>query len=217
MFGALIVKQAPSRDGHDGLYDYDLPEHVIFIQDWLHQPAINKATVSATGADSLVIKNKGVFQEFSGDNGTVFTPREVFNVRQGGRYRFRVIGNNICHMIVAVEDHPLTVIATDGAPIEPIMVDRIGLTTGERYDFVLTADQNIANYWLKLYTTDPSCPGDVREEFAILRYEGAPYEEPLEEFAEDNDDSVFLNPRSVHETPAGLHLEQLNSTGICWC
>ena len=39
--GAFIVKQAPERDVHSALYEYDLPEHVVFIQDWLHEPTVS--------------------------------------------------------------------------------------------------------------------------------------------------------------------------------
>ena len=125
----------------------------------------------------------------------------------------RVIGNNICHLAVEVESHRLTAIATDGSPIKPVVVDRIGLTSGERYDFVLTADQNVGNYWFRLFTTDPACPGIVQEEFAILRYDGAPEEELPEEFVEENEDGVYLNPRSTIETPEGIDVVEVQSAG----
>ena len=215
-FGAFIVKQAPKRDVHSDLYDYDLPEHVVFIQDWLHEPTISRLAAfppSTTSSDTLIINGKGHFQSFSTANATAFTPREVFHVKQGERYRFRIIGNNKCHLAVEVESHRLTAIATDGSPIKPVAVDRIGLTSGERYDFVLTADQDVGNYWFRLFTTDPGCPRVVKEEFAILRYNGAPKEEPSEEFAEDNVDSIYLNPRSTIEIPEGIDVVEMQSAG----
>lgn len=46
-----------------------------------------------------------------------------------------------------IANHNLTVIATDGNAIEPIVVERIVLMHGERFDFVLnaTSDQNTSN------------------------------------------------------------------------
>lgn len=38
-----------------------------------------------------------------------------------------------------IRDHKLTVIATDGVPIEPIVVDSIIALPGERYDVVMDA------------------------------------------------------------------------------
>jgi len=52
--------------------------------------------------------------------------------------------------------------------------------TGERADFVLTADQPVANYWLNVNTAE-DCDTSLIEGAAILRYEGAP--ESSEPFA----------------------------------
>lgn len=69
----------------------------------------------------------------------------------GLRYRFRVVGaaSDICPITIAVDDHPLTVIAVDGMPIKPVVVDRITVMSGERYDFVLEADQEVNSYWIR--------------------------------------------------------------------
>ena len=221
MFGALIVKQAPERDIHSDLYDYDLPEHVVFITDWTHTPTISSfaGQISPFAVGSILINGKGSFKEFSNGNRTVFTPREVFKVDQGKRYRFRLIGNNVCHHIITVQSHKLKVIATDAFPVEPVEVNRIGIGSGERFDFVLTADQEVGNYWVRVSSEDPACvvPG-VPNEFAILRYEGAPNEEPGESFSTILDNGLFLNPAPLAEGSAPdvdllLRTSNLNSTG----
>lgn len=38
-----------------------------------------------------------------------------------------------------IRDHKLTVIATDGTPIEPVVVDSLVVLPGERYDVVMDA------------------------------------------------------------------------------
>jgi hypothetical protein len=43
---------------------------------------------------------------------------------------------------------------------------------GERADFVLTADQPVANYWLHVNTAE-GCDTSTLEGAAILRYDGA--------------------------------------------
>lgn len=35
VFGALIIRQPKSRDYHSALYDHDLPEHTILLNDWI--------------------------------------------------------------------------------------------------------------------------------------------------------------------------------------
>ena len=42
LYGALVVRQPPSNELQKGLYDYDLPEHVMLVTDWLERSTINK-------------------------------------------------------------------------------------------------------------------------------------------------------------------------------
>lgn len=35
VFGALVIRQPKSRDYHSALYDHDLPEHSILLNDWI--------------------------------------------------------------------------------------------------------------------------------------------------------------------------------------
>ena len=219
MFGALIVKQAPERDVHSDLYDYDLPEHVVLITDWTHEPMISvfAGQINPFATASILINGKGSFKEFSTGNTTVFTPRDVFKVEQGKRYRFRLIGNNYCHQILTIQSHNVKVIATDAFPVELVEVNRIGIGSGERYDFILSADQEIGNYWVRVFTEDPACMG-VPDEFAILRYEGAPIEDPQVSFSSIPRDGLFLNPAPLAEGSAPdpdllLRTSDLNSTG----
>ena len=61
-----------------------------------------------------------------------------FNVTAGNTYRFHLIGAQSLYAYrFSIEDHNLTVIATDGQFIEPIEVDYIMIHSGERYDFLL--------------------------------------------------------------------------------
>ena len=59
MFGALIIREP--NDPHADLYDYDLLEHVIHVQDWMHELAINRYTGlyhgSATDVPNSIIIN----------------------------------------------------------------------------------------------------------------------------------------------------------------
>lgn len=60
--GALIIKEA--EPAHAQHYDFDLPEHVIFLQDWMHVDAefvLPGLTSRLTGqpSDSLLINGQG--------------------------------------------------------------------------------------------------------------------------------------------------------------
>lgn len=40
LFGAFIVREP--TDVHEGLYDFDLPEHTVFINSWYNELTINR-------------------------------------------------------------------------------------------------------------------------------------------------------------------------------
>lgn len=44
----------------------------------------------------------------------------------------------------------MTVIASDGSPVEPIETEILVIYGGERFDVVLNANQKIGNYWIRV-------------------------------------------------------------------
>ena len=106
-----------------------------------------------------------------------------FTVAFGNIYRFRLIGAQANSLFrFSIDNHKLTVISTDGYFIEPIEnVNYIIIHSGERYDFLLTANQTIGNYIMRLETLDlnttgatPPFPHLGYGTQAILHYTTAP-------------------------------------------
>ena len=93
------------------------------------------------------------------------TRLEIFTVEEGSSYRFRLIGvQGLYSLRFSIDEHNLTVISTDGSLIEPISTQFIILHTGERYDFILTANRprsHINDYWIRAETleVDLDSPG----------------------------------------------------------
>lgn len=79
-----------------------------------------------------------------------------FRVVHGKNYRFRLIGaQGLYAYKFSIDGHRMTVVGTDGYWIEPVNnVDYIIIHTGERYDFILHADQPKKNYWLRAETLE---------------------------------------------------------------
>jgi len=71
-------------------------------------------------------------------NGRPTADRPTIDVPAGGRLRLRFInaGSDTAYR-VAIGDHRMTVIHTDGFPVEPVEVDALLIGMGERYDVVL--------------------------------------------------------------------------------
>ena len=51
---------------------------------------------------------------------------------------------------VSVDNHSLSIVATDGYDVEPVAVESVIINPGERYDFILTADQESSTYWVRV-------------------------------------------------------------------
>ena len=84
------------------------------------------------------------------------TRLSVFTVTKGKSYRFRLIGaQGLYAYKFSIDGHRLTVVATDGYWIKPKKnVDYIIIHTGERYDFILNANQQTKNYWMRAETLE---------------------------------------------------------------
>lgn len=63
----------------------------------------------------------------------------------------------------------MTIVANDGHSVKPRTVDTLIATSGERYDFILEANQTVGNYWIRLRATGP-CNIERVETFAVLSY-----------------------------------------------
>ena len=79
------------------------------------------------------------------------TPLATFHVTSGYRYRFRVVspGFTLCPIEISVENHTLTLIASDTHSLEPMEVNSFIVHEGERFDFVLDASQKVGVYQMR--------------------------------------------------------------------
>ncbi|XP_028402557.1 laccase-2-like [Dendronephthya gigantea] len=89
-----------------------------------------------------------------------------FYVSRGKTYRFRLIGAQANYAYkFYIGGHKLRVIATDGFFIEPISADFLIVNTGERYDFLLKADQTSgSDFLIRAETLEVNCSSLVRDE-----------------------------------------------------
>ncbi len=62
----------------------------------------------------------------------------------------------------------MTIIATEISYVEPFEIDALFSQTGERFDFVINANQKEGDYWMRVQTQSPC--RTVVEGFALLRY-----------------------------------------------
>ncbi|CAE6492618.1 unnamed protein product [Rhizoctonia solani] len=176
---SAIVVYDPN-DPHKSLYDFDNESTVIQLSDWYHTPA------PALGEDYFdsgnePVPDSGLINGRGRYNGGPAAPWSVFTVQKGKRYRFRVINNGaLGYYTFQIDGHPLKIIEADGIAHQPYTVNSLDIHPGERYSIVVEANQTVGNYWIRAPITARRSSSTLDPELvkAVLRYEGAPAQDP---------------------------------------
>ncbi|KAF7348651.1 Laccase 8 [Mycena venus] len=178
--GTLIIYDPDDPLAH--LYDVDDASTVLTVADWWHNTSTSLltsylATQINPVADSGLVNAKGRYQ------GGPEVKYAAVSVVPGKRYRFRLINISVrSNFVVSIDNHTMTVIETDGVATEPNEVNILTIHAGQRYSIVVTANQQVGNYWINAFVNagssehNPNLNSTLSR--GILRYEGAPDEEP---------------------------------------
>nr|AEL16568.1 laccase [Cerrena sp. CTL-2011] len=168
--GAFVVYDP--ADPHKDLYDVDDENTVITLADWYHTLAHKNVDVPV--ADSTLINGLG-----RNVKGPADAPLAVIGVESGKRYRFRLVSTS-CepNYKFSIDGHDMVIIEVDGVNSQPLEVDSIQIFAGQRYSFILNANQSVDNYWIRANPNvgTPGFTGGINS--AILRYNGAAVVEP---------------------------------------
>ena len=148
------------------------------MNDWLNNTSIEKfAGHHHNDGDNkpraILINGKGILQTIWDDGQEYETPRAIFTVQKDMRYRFRMINAGIlyCPIEISIDRHNLTIIGSDGNDVKPYEVESLIIMAGERYDFVINANQEIKNYWFRAKGF-ADCGNHKVFQTAILNYKG---------------------------------------------
>ncbi|KAM5541431.1 hypothetical protein V8D89_004985 [Ganoderma adspersum] len=200
--GPLVIYD--KDDPHKDLYDVDDESTIITLADWYHVVAplvVPRSAPRPPAADSTLINGLGRW--FANPT----TELAVIKVTQGKRYRFRMI-SIACdpNYVFTIAGHTMTIIEADGQNTEPLTVDEIQIFAAQRYSFVLKADQEIDNYWIRALPNqmfNTSALGSANGiNSAILRYEGALEQEPTHPEFQSTDPLYEWNLHALTDTEA---------------
>lgn len=164
--GSLVIRQSKESNRHVRLYDYDLIDHTIMLQDIVYN-------ADYTRPRNILINGKGRNQLNSWPDNDARHRYARFSVSAGMRYRMRVIYNGVfnCPLEFSIENHKMLMIASDGNDLEPIYADKFFVTSAERFDFILQANQYPGNYWIRVKGYH-DCADYNLYQGAVLHYRG---------------------------------------------
>nr|CAD7396798.1 unnamed protein product [Timema poppensis] len=218
--GVPFVTQCPISEGTTFRYQWKADNagthfwHAHTVTG-MHEDAVERfpgrlAVNPGQDPDTLLINGRGQFQ----DPNTGFvtnTPLEVFTMTPGRRYRFRMINSlaTVCPAQLTIQGHSLIVIATDGESVHPVVVNTIISFSGERYDFVINAEQNVGAYWIQVRGLG-ECGSKRAMQLGVLRYARGPQQPASDPPTYD----VGL-PQGVVLNPLDAVCDQERSDAIC--
>ncbi|KZT19046.1 multicopper oxidase [Neolentinus lepideus HHB14362 ss-1] len=148
-------------DPFSDMYDVDDESTIVTLADWYHVVSTSSEAASFPTSNSVLINGKG---RWHGPSGATNSSLSVISVQQGKR----------------IDGHNMMIIEVDGVNHQPLTVDSIQILAGQRYSFILEADQQVQNYWIRSLPNsgDGTNYDSDGVNAAILRYIGAPSTEP---------------------------------------
>ncbi|KAG2067328.1 laccase T2 copper depleted [Suillus decipiens] len=190
--GPLIIYDP--EDPYLDMYDIDDASTIISLVDWYH---VNAYAVGITdNAASTLINGVGRYR------GGPQVPLSVLTVEQGKRYRIRLF-SMACkpYYVFTIDSHVFTVIEADAELTSPLGADSIEIQPGQRYSFILNANQTVDNYWIHaLPNYDTSYADGLNS--AILRYVGAPEADPVDRYTTSTEPLAEQNLRALVDPAA---------------
>jgi FtsP/CotA-like multicopper oxidase with cupredoxin domain len=100
-------------------------------------------------------------------------------MKKGKKYRLRLINSSVDNSIrVSLDGHQFQVISSDLIPIKPYTTNWVLLATGQRYDVIVNANQEIGNYWFRAEAETACASASGRPGRAIFTYETATFADP---------------------------------------
>ncbi|KAI0061750.1 yellow laccase [Artomyces pyxidatus] len=164
--GPIVIDDPNDPYVKNKSYDVDNENTVITLSDWYHTPS-PKQVIPAV-ADSILINGLGRYP--GGPNSTL----AVVNVAHGKRYRFRLLSLSCDpNFQFSIDGHTFEIIEADGGYTKPLVVDTIHIFAGQRYSFIMTANQTVGNYWIRALPNVGPTGFANGINSAILRYKGA--------------------------------------------
>lgn len=161
VYGSIVIEP---RGGEPVKADR---EHVVVLSDWTNEDPDEVQRTLARGSDYYALKKgnaqsifgavrQGALRDYFDREWTRMPPMDISDVaydaflingrqssqlraKPGERIRLRVINSGAAsYFYLKWAAGPMTIVAADGPPVEPVKVDRILMAIAETYDIIVT-------------------------------------------------------------------------------
>ncbi|KAL1849720.1 hypothetical protein Plec18167_005291 [Paecilomyces lecythidis] len=170
VFGGIIINGPASSN-------YDEDKGILILNDWSHQTVDELYSTAQTSGpptlDNALINGTNVYGDDDDSDQTGYRFNTSFTA--GTSYRFRLVNAAIdTHFKFSIDNHTLTVIASDLVPIEPYNTTVLDIAMGQRYDIIVTADQSDVadNFWMRAIPQEACSDNDSTDNIKGIVYYG---------------------------------------------
>ncbi|KAF2195362.1 multicopper oxidase [Zopfia rhizophila CBS 207.26] len=169
VFGPIVIHGPATAD-----YDEELD--TVMLVDWSHDTVDSLYSYAQTQGPPTM--DTGLINGMNEYNGSGSRYEATFE--SGKKYLIRLINGAIdTHFKFSIDNHNITVIASDFVPITPFTTDVLDITMGQRYDIIVEANQDTADYWMRAIPQAAcSSNGDSDNIRAIIRYDNSSTSDP---------------------------------------
>ncbi|WVQ77654.1 hypothetical protein IAR50_007342 [Cryptococcus sp. DSM 104548] len=182
LFGPLII-HSPDEALKRGVdYDHD---QIVFINDWMHDQSVNivngltseagyRGTDKPPQGDSILINGLGQADCSTSKNTSCSSPLNTITLPTNTTSRLRLISAASHAMLrLSIDDHPLSVVETDGTEVYGPVVHEVAVSNGERFSIIVngTGRGERETFWMRVGTAAYCLPNGVEQVGkAIVRY-----------------------------------------------
>lgn len=164
--------------------DYDEDLGALMLTDWSHTSAfVVWDKTSKYGGQPVfengLINGKNTFDCTGSADAACLGTGQRFEATfiSGTKYLIRLVGTQVDgYFKFSIDGHSFTVVANDFVPIVPYVTNNVILSSGQRYDIIVEANQTADNYWLRS-TYQTACNNNDNDNkdniLGIVRYVGA--------------------------------------------
>jgi len=161
----------------------------LFLNDWSHQTVDELYSYAETSGPPTL--DNGLINGTNTYNGSGSRFETTFS--SGTKYLIRVVNAAVdSHFKFSIDNHTMTVVATDFVPITPFTSEYISIGMGQRYDIIVEANQTTADYWMRsIPQTTCSENSNTNDIKGIVRYNSDSTSDPTStvySLADDCDD-----------------------------
>ncbi|KAF2642493.1 multicopper oxidase [Massarina eburnea CBS 473.64] len=164
IFGGIVINGPATAN-----YDEDMG--IMFLNDWDHQ-TVDELYPSAQSDGPPTLAN-GLINGTNTYNDGGFRWNATWV--SGTSYRLRLVNAAVdTHWRFMIDDHTMQVIASDLVPIEPYNTTVLTMGMGQRYDIIVTADQDSTadSFWVRAIPQSACSDNDNADDIRGIIYYG---------------------------------------------